>query len=145
MEAGLLFSADAELTGRGESALLLLLHGWDGDDDGDDVDVDNVDDAVWAAGVEVVLACGETVERKLGKKKQKNKSSSDWILESDWSPDTDRGGVLEAAVQSGSQCERPRLHFLQTLLDLHQPQLHLHPALLRLPTRLLLLLQTGLQ
>lgn len=69
MEAGLLFSADAELTGSGESALLLLLHGGDDDDDDeeDDVDVDNVDDAVWAAGSEVVLACGETVERKLGK------------------------------------------------------------------------------
>lgn len=68
MEAGLLFSADAELTGSGESALLLLLHGWD--DDEDDVGVDNVDDAVWAAGSEVVLAYGETVERKLGKKRE---------------------------------------------------------------------------
>lgn len=68
MEAGLLFSADAELTGSGESALLLLLHGWDDDDDEGEGegDVDNVDDAVWAAGSEVVLDCGETVERELG-------------------------------------------------------------------------------
>lgn len=76
MEVGLLFSADAELTGSGESALLLLLHGWDDDDDEsegddeDDVDVDNVDDAVRAAGSEAVLAYGERVERKLGKKQE---------------------------------------------------------------------------
>lgn len=34
MEAGLFFSAEAELTGEAESALTLLLEGWDGDDDG---------------------------------------------------------------------------------------------------------------
>lgn len=36
METGLLFSAEAELTGEVGSALALLLKGWDDDDDGDD-------------------------------------------------------------------------------------------------------------
>lgn len=36
-EAGLFFREDAELTGEAESALMLLLEGWDDEDDDDDV------------------------------------------------------------------------------------------------------------
>lgn len=49
MEAGLIFSADAELTGEAESALTLLLEGWS-----DDVDDDNV----WGAGMVAALSWG---------------------------------------------------------------------------------------
>lgn len=47
MDAGLLFSADAEFTGEPGSALTLLLAGWDDDDDEDD-------DVCWA-GRDAVL------------------------------------------------------------------------------------------
>ncbi len=46
MDAGLLLSAAAELTGEDESTLTLLLEGWDDDDDDDDDDEDDV----WAPG-----------------------------------------------------------------------------------------------
>lgn len=52
MEAGLIFSADAELTGEAESALTLLLEGWS-----DDVD-DDGDDNVWGAGMVAALSWG---------------------------------------------------------------------------------------
>lgn len=46
IEAGLLFSAEAELTGEAGSALTLLLEGWKDDDDDNDV---------WGAGRVAVL------------------------------------------------------------------------------------------
>lgn len=52
MEAGLIFSADAELTGEAEFALTLLLEGWS-----DDVD-DDGDDNVWGAGMVAALSWG---------------------------------------------------------------------------------------
>lgn len=56
-EAGLFFSADAELTGEAWSALTLLLEGWTDDDkdddehDDDDDDTVDDDDDVWGAGM----------------------------------------------------------------------------------------------
>lgn len=55
-EAGLFFSADAELTGEAWSALTLLLEGWTDDDDDDEDDDDDDDDTVddddvWGAGM----------------------------------------------------------------------------------------------
>lgn len=44
MEEGLVFNAEAELTGEAGSALTLLLEGWDDDGDGD-----GVNDEVWGA------------------------------------------------------------------------------------------------
>lgn len=53
MEAGLLFSAEAELTGEAVSAATLLLEGWNDDDDDDDDD-----DDVWRAGRVAALGWG---------------------------------------------------------------------------------------
>lgn len=50
MEADLIFSADAELTGEAESALTLLLEGWSDDGDGDD--------DVWGADMVAALSWG---------------------------------------------------------------------------------------
>lgn len=49
MEAGLVFSADAELTGDTGSALTLLLDGWNDDEEED----------VWGAGVVATLSWGQ--------------------------------------------------------------------------------------
>lgn len=54
MEAGLVFSTDAELTGQPASTLTLLLEGWNDDDDVDEDD----DDDVWGAGRDDALGWG---------------------------------------------------------------------------------------
>ncbi len=56
MEAGLLFSADAEFTGEAWSALTLLLEGWTDDEDDDDDDDDDDDVVVWAPDMVDALA-----------------------------------------------------------------------------------------
>ena len=64
-EAGLFFSADAELTGEAWSALTLLLEGWTDDDkdddehDDDDDDTVDDDDDVWGAGMAADLVWGK--------------------------------------------------------------------------------------
>lgn len=55
MEVGLPLRADAELTGETESALTLLLEGWE-EDDGDNNDDDDDDDDTW--GEPIVDALG---------------------------------------------------------------------------------------
>lgn len=50
MEAGLFFSAEAELTGEAGSALTLLVTGWDDDAADDDVADDDAVVVVWGAG-----------------------------------------------------------------------------------------------
>lgn len=50
MEAGLFFSAEAELTGEAVSAVMLLLEGWNDGNDADDDDDDVECDDVWVTG-----------------------------------------------------------------------------------------------
>lgn len=59
IEVGLLFSAEAELTGEAGSALWLLHEFWDDEDDDDDGDGDDRnDDDVWGVGRDAVLVWG---------------------------------------------------------------------------------------
>lgn len=62
MEAGLVFSADAELTGDTGSALTLLLDGWNDDEDEEDV---------WGAGVVATLSWGQN-SKEIKLKKEAN-------------------------------------------------------------------------
>lgn len=146
MEGDLFLSAEAELTGSDRSVALFPWQ-WDDDDDSDSDDDDDVDgdddvgDAVWAAGKTGVFVWGWKEWTGSWNTQRVNMEVSRWGQRQC----TNRWGILKAAVQSGSQRERARLHFLQTLLHLNQPQLHLHPVMLGLPTRLLFLLQTCLQ
>lgn len=66
MEAGLLFIAEAELTGSDGSELLFPWQWGNGDDSDDDDDVDDgAGDAVWEAGKGPVFAWCEAMDSEL--------------------------------------------------------------------------------
>lgn len=118
MEAGLALSADAELTGDTGSALTLLLEGCNDDED---VDEGAGAEDVWGAGIVATLTWWKNSKEIVkGRIKQTLTLAEGWKHMTDWRQYTDHERVLEATVQCGSQCERPRFHFLQTLPHLHQ-------------------------